>query len=75
MPKTGNGTTTDGIEPAGQKTTTPLVSVIIPAYNADTFIRATLGSAVHIRVSDYSSRPMQAWPRRAITGSGWPEAA
>ncbi len=52
MPKTGNGTTADGIEPAGQKTTTPLVSVIIPAYNADTFIRAALGSAVHQTYQD-----------------------
>jgi len=47
MPETDNGTTADGIEPTDQKTTTPLVSVIIPAYNAEAFIRAALGSAVH----------------------------
>ena len=52
MPKTGNGTAADGSEPAGRKTTTPLVSVIIPAYNAEMFIRAALGSAVHQTYQD-----------------------
>ena len=52
MPETGNRTTTDRIEPADHKTATPLVSVIIPAYDAEVFIRTALGSAVHQTYQD-----------------------
>ena len=41
-----DGTTAVRIEPAHRKTTTPLVSVIIPAYNAEAFIGTTLVSVV-----------------------------
>ncbi len=56
MPKTGNGTTADGIDHAGRKTTTPLVSVIIPAYNAEAFIRATLSLRWSQFVGQFGSR-------------------
>lgn len=47
MSSIDDGATAVTIEPARLKTTAPLVSVIIPAYNAEAFIRTALASALH----------------------------
>ena len=44
MSTTGSGTETVGIDRARDETDKPLVSVIVPAYNAEAFIWATLDS-------------------------------